>query len=375
MARKFLYVFAALIVLALGASLVYRLWGQRLIEAAMVPRAAFKPLPPLPANAYRDRDDMWLASPKKAENPALWRPTGHPVQPDAGPTIPTFFVHPTSYMAPFNKAQWNMPPDDAVSETMAQRFLTTQASALNGVGLIYAPRYRQAHVGAFLTIRPQGARAFDAAYADVALAFETFLKAHPGGPILLAGHSQGSLHLLRLLHEKVAGTSVADRIVAVYAIGWPVSLTADLPALGLPACSARGQSGCILSWQSFGEPADPAALLATYDGGTGFTGKPRRGTPMLCVNPLTGTRNGAAAASQNLGMLDERDPDALPAGLIKGAAPARCDKRGLLLIGDPPTLGPYALPGNNYHVYDYGLFWANIRRDVHERLATFLKHP
>ena len=24
-------------------------------------------------------------------------------------------------------------------------------------------------------------------------------------------------------------------------------------------------------------------------------------------------------------------------------------------------MGPYVLPGNNYHVYDYPLFWANVR--------------
>jgi hypothetical protein len=59
--------------------------------------------------------------------------------------------------------------------------------------------------------------------------------------------------------------------------------------------------------------------------------------------------------------------------LIKGAIPARCDRNGFLLIGDPPDMGPYRLPGNNYHVYDYPLFWANIRVDALGRLAKFLK--
>ncbi len=44
------------------------------------------------------------------------------------------------------------------------------------------------------------------------------------------------------------------------------------------------------------------------------------------------------------------------------AVAARCDERGLLLIGDPPELGPYVLPGNNYHVYDIPLFWAEPAR-------------
>ena len=54
------------------------------------------------------------------------------------------------------------------------------------------------------------------------------------------------------------------------------------------------------------------------------------------------------------------------------AVPARCDSRGFLLIGETvPDLGPYVLPGNNYHVYDYALFWANIRADAARRLAAF----
>ena len=34
-------------------------------------------------------------------------------------------------------------------------------------------------------------------------------------------------------------------------------------------------------------------------------------------------------------------------------------------------LGPYVLPGNNYHVYDYALFWGSIRADAERRLKAF----
>ena len=48
--------------------------------------------------------------------------------------------------------------------------------------------------------------------------------------------------------------------------------------------------------------------------------------------------------------------------------------RGFLLIGeDAPDLGPYVLPGNNYHVYDYALFWSNLRADAAARVAAFGK--
>src|SRR3546814_5701613 len=73
---------------------------------------------------------------------------------------------------------------------------------------------------------------------------------------------------------------------------------------------------------------------------------------MLCVNPLTGAPDTKAVASQNLGTLKPNE-DMSDAELIQAAVPARCDERGFLLIGNPPELGPYVLPGNNYHVYDY----------------------
>jgi hypothetical protein len=94
---------------------------------------------------------------------------------------------------------------------------------------------------------------------------------------------------------------------------------------------------------------------------------------MLCVNPLTGTQGADAPASASLGTLV---PNAdLNAGtLTKPGVPARCDVRGFLLVGGaPPALGPYVLPGNNYHVYDYALFWANVRADAEARLAGWEK--
>ena len=57
--------------------------------------------------------------------------------------------------------------------------------------------------------------------------------------------------------------------------------------------------------------------------------------------------------------------------LVSGRSPARCDAKGYLLIGEGPDLGPYVLPGNNYHVYDYSLFWANVRADAARRMAAF----
>ena len=54
-----------------------------------------------------------------------------------------------------------------------------------------------------------------------------------------------------------------------------------------------------------------------------------------------------------------------------GQVGARCFGRGFLSIGNGPDFGQYVLPGANYHVFDYSLFWANVRADAVRRLKAF----
>lgn len=364
-ARRFLYIIVALIALVLAAGVVWTLFQTQLMRAALVPTVAFTPDPNAPDYAT---EAGWISRPGIANDPSRWTPPG--IAPAEGGRVAIFYIPPTTSL---RRDRWNAPLDDADANGRLRLFMASQASAFNGVGEVWAPRYRQATVGAFLTTSDNAAKALDFAYADVARAFDAFLSAIPAGqPILLAGHSQGSLHLTRLLADRIAGTPLSRRIVAAYVVGWPVSLTADLPALGLPACASDSQANCIISWQSFAEPADMGQILDIYDRTTGLAGLPRKGSTMLCTNPLTGTPNTSAPASANRGALVPR-ADFAGADIIAGAIPARCDPRGFLLIGAPPSKGYGAaiLPGNNYHVYDYPLFWMNVRDDAARRVAAF----
>jgi len=365
LARKFLYLVVILIVLAAAALFAFRFWGNQLLKQTLVPTASVAALPPPGSYA---RPEMWIARPDKPGNPALWTPDGY--TPATNPKAAIFFIHPTSFL---DRSQWNAPLDNGEANARAALFLQGQASAFNGAGAIWAPRYRQATFGAFLTSKAEAQKALDFAYRDVLAAFEQFLIEAGDRPIILAGHSQGALHLSRLLAERIAGTPLSKRIVAAYVVGWPVSVTADLPRLGLPACATADQANCLLSWQSFGEPADTALITDTFDASTGFTGLARKGTAFVCTNPITGKANDSAPAEANLGALIP-SKDLTSATIEPGRVPARCDGRGFLLIGEsPPDLGPYVLPGNNYHVFDYSLFWANIRKDAERRLAAFQK--
>ena len=391
MARKFLYAMAILIALVIAAGVAFKLNPAPFMRMAMTPTEDF--VAPAPVATGYSRADMWFARPGMAagDDPTLWMPhrfdtaTHDPAEGDPPPApriaaeatrgdAAIFFIHPTSYLA---RGHWNAPLDDAEANWRATLFIRGMASTLAGAGEIWAPRYHQAAMGAFLTRDVDTAnRALNAAYVDVDQAFTQFLtEIGPDRPIILAGHSQGALHLSRLMKERIAGRPIASRIVAAYVVGWPISVAHDLPAMGLPACQNADSSNCVLSWQSFGEPADPEMITEVYDATLGFDGQSRRGSRMLCVNPISGALDGAAPASANLGTVKATSDFADGTLYVPGATGATCDDpahggRGFLLIGDGPDLGNYLLPGNNYHVFDYPLFWANVRADAIHRLAA-----
>ena len=377
MAKKFLYFIAICIVIFLIGRIGYELFQDEIAEIALVPSAEFTPQQPLAVNAYED-PALWISRPGiGVKDPARWQPAystdradlPRPAETDLA-NFAVFFIHPTSYLSRDN---WNAPigeTTDPEADRIARIYVRGMARPFNAASEIWAPRYRQATMGAFLTDKPEAQEAIEAAYADVREAYRFFIGSlDDETPVVLAGHSQGSLHLLRLLREEVMPSAVAERLVAAYAVGWPVSVDHDLPAMGIAGCEKPAQTGCLISWSSFAEPADPSSVIDTYAKSMGFDGEPRGASQILCTNPLTGSLGGSAEASANLGTLVP--DDSIQNGeLVPAAVPARCDERGLLMIGDPPELGSYVLPGNNYHVYDYPLFWANTQADVIHRVRA-----
>ena len=408
MARKFLFLVALVVVLFVGGAIALSIWSREATEIAFVPRGDFIEQQPLAANAYQD-PAMWYSRPgigiddPSRYQPAIALPAGDPAEEAPSPANPAaeqsldapgsldtagsqpgeaadavqtpgfavFFVPPTSYTKGA-LGDWNAPLNDAETDRLARVFLRGLASPFNRADEIWAPKYRQAAVGAFLTDKPQAEMAIKAAYADVAQAFVYFLDSvAPDKPIVLAGHSQGSIHLLRLLRDQIAGTDVEKRIAAVYVPGWPISVEHDLPSLPLPACAAPTQASCLIAYASYTDDGDPGQLLLRYSTLPGLDGQPRgEEDAILCVNPLTGMTGGSAQASANLGTL-KPNADMTAAELVAGAVPARCDQQGILRIGDPPDLGPGVLPGGNYHVYDIPLFWKNLQEDVLGRVKAW----
>jgi hypothetical protein len=364
-ARRFLIAIVVLTLLVVaGAFAIFQLGGSVLVKQS-VPQGHFEMAEAGGAPDYA-LAESWFSRPGLPEDPSQWLPDGVTGATTGGAAI--FYIHPTTYL---ERDRWNAPLEaGGQAEFRTDLFIRSQASAFNGAGAIWAPRYRQAAFGAFLLDSKDATAALDLAYRDVAAAFDAFISEAGDKPIILAGHSQGALHLERLLRDKVAGKPIAKRIVAAYVVGWPIDTLSDLPALGLPACATAEETGCILSWLSFGDPPNPNLILDEWEHNSGLTGGDRRQEQTLCVNPVSGTRDGAAPALDNPGTLVP-STDLLSATVEPRVVGAHCDKGLLIVDGKIPPLGPYVLPGNNYHVYDYALFWGAIRRDAERRLAAW----
>jgi hypothetical protein len=361
-ARRFLALIAILTLIFVGGAFALYQWGGEVLVRMATPSGHYQE-PPKGSDPDYARTENWIARPDIAENPSRWAPDGAGGYALDMPRTATFFVHPTTYL---ERDRWNAPIDPGGEPGQRARlFVQSQASAFSQFSDVWAPKYRQAAYGAFLLKSEDAQKALDLAYRDVLAAFDAFMAAQPQDrPVILAGHSQGSLHLMRLLVDRKA--QLKGRLVAAYVVGWPVSISADLPATGMSPCTRPKETGCLLSWQSFKEPANTQLVTDAWVGTMGFNGSARSRDDMLCTNPLTGSKDGTAGQQLNVGTLipnGDLSTGKLEAGLVG----ARCDNGFLLIDGTIPPMGNYVLPGNNYHVYDYALFWGSIEKDAIER--------
>lgn len=365
-ARRFLMIIFVLTLAAVAGSFAIFQWGGNVLLKEATPKGHFEAAQTGGTPDYT-QSASWLSRPGMPNDPSQWIPNGFAAGAMRGDAA-IFYIHPTTYL---ETDRWNAPLEPGGdTQFRTDLFVESQASAFNGAGQIWAPRYRQAAYGAFLLKSDDAQKALELAYRDVSAAFDQFVKEAGERPIILAGHSQGALHLERLLRDKIAGKPIAKRVVAAYVVGWPIDRTSDLPVLGLPACTAPEQVGCILSWMSFGDPPNASMMLDDWKRTKGLNGLRRKPEDLLCVNPISGIEEGAAPAKDNAGTLIP-SADLRSAILAPGRVAARCRKGLLILDGGIPAFPTPPILGNNFHVYDYALFWGAIRRNSERRLAAW----
>lgn len=346
MARKnaagiFLLLIAALAVVVGLSKVILTVFDEEAMQLAFIPShpIAEEEMPPAPDYT---KDESWAKL---------------PIDMDSSEDI--FFIHPTTFTKP---SAWNAAYDDASAQPMLKSIaLKNMASAFKGN--LYIPRYRQATTGAFFDESGQGDIAKGRAYQDILAAYDNFIKRRDQSrPFTLVGHSQGALHLLNLLKDRVADSPARGHLGAAYIIGWPVSIEEDLETVGMKACENAEETGCVISWMSFAQGADTSGLKAWYDTSLGLSGNPRADSTQLCTNPLNWSIAGEADASLNMGSVVLTPGDVPLPEPIANLTGATC-KDGFLFVS--PTLGEewhvMDMGGGNLHWYDINLFYMNIR--------------
>ncbi len=304
----------------------------------------------------------WVALPDRVDAADVTPRGGEDRQATAPADV--FFVHPTTYLV---GRHWNADlANSDVNRTTEVTSIRNQASIFNSAGRVYAPRYRQGVLYAYTHDDAESLAARELAYGDVERAFDHYLAHYRAGrPFILAGHSQGAHHLLRLLEERVEGSELAAELVAAYLVGLPMpadKLTRTLE--GTPLCLTPEQTGCLISWNTIAPNGDRdrfRRIKHHYPTGWEVNGTKK----LVCSNPLSWTPGIALAAVSGS---RQGPPQRAP-----GPPSAHCDD-GLLTIAPPPGRSFRLTRGRkgDYHRYDLPLFHMNVRRNAAVRVASYL---
>jgi hypothetical protein len=301
---------------------------------------------PAPAPPDYARTACWAAHPAFRDSADL-TPPGVPPQSQENAAADVFFIHPTTLLS---SQSWNAALDDSLLNLRTDRStIRHQASIFNRAGRVFAPRYRQMCLGGFWSRDTASTRqALALAYTDVRAAFLHFLETeNQGRPIIIAAHSQGSVHALRLLKEFFDGKPLQQRLVIAYVAGWPFP---ESFFSALPICDGPESTGCVVGWNSWREGVIPRNYDTYY-------------LNAVAVSPITWRRDTLPAdESLHQGFLWGDYRKMRTAHLYAYA------KGGILWVKRALPLAPT----RNYHQGDYNLFWLDIRHNASLRVDAFL---
>lgn len=327
-----------------------------------------------PAPDYSQIEN-WAAHPE-TDDPADLSPEGVTVPEQGTLPVDVFFIHPTGFLT---SGSWihNMDPNSGTEENV-NFVMANQASAFNGCCNVYAPRYRQANIFAYMQSEEERDEILGFAYQDVKRAFEYYIEHYNNGkPFILASHSQGTHHSLHLLPDVIDKSDLHERMVAAYLIGAvniPLSPDWFAEMENVEPCNSESDLGCVIHWDT------------VPDGGSVV----ERPAPSVCTNPLTWQRNEEAASveqhagivvpqhSYNLGFGSNDDPgqgkifDSLSAPIF-GLTGAQC-RDGTLFVErlEDPAFSESGFAGASYHLFDYNVFYMNIHANARLRTEAFL---
>ena len=203
----------------------------------------------------------------------------------------------------------------------------------------------------------------DLAYQDVSDAFTYYMsEVNDGRPLILAGFSQGSQMLLRLLEDYFDEASYQDLLVAAYCIGWPVTEEDLNQYPHLQMAQGEDDTGVIISFN-------------TEAGGITESLVVPAGTQALAINPLNWkTDSTPADKSLNQGACFTNYDGEIETEVPQFTGAYLDPDRGTLRVTDvdPAAYSNSLFPDGVYHLYDYQFFYRNLQENVAVRTAAYL---
>ncbi len=277
-------------------------------------------------------------------------------------TADVFFICPSVYGGSDDAC--NMSLSDAETKESFVGAINMEKGIYDADSRFFAPYYRQ--IGLNVYEMPEADREpwLETAYADVRDAFLYYMENYnEGRPIVLAGFSQGADMCLRLMKDLFDDESLADQLVACYAIGWRITEEDVQEYPQLKMASGEKDTGVIVSFNSEAENITDSLMIPA-------------GTKTYAINPLNWkTDSTPADRSLNLGACFTDYSGEITTEIPELTGAYIDETRGALKV---PDVSPEDYPAGLsiftdgvYHLYDYQFFYRNLQENVQVRIDAF----
>ena len=280
--------------------------------------------------------------------------------------VDVFWVFPTILS---DDSTYLMDYKDTSLQKKAIWTLVEQASIFDGLANIYSPYYRQNNVKINPLMLTDAKPIFELGQNDLIAAFDHFMKNFNKGerPIILAAHSQGSVRVVELSKagELLTGNkNLLKKLVAAYVIGYSITQS-DIEVNPLIKISENAtETSCFITYNTLSDEEGKENQAPTVIPGT------------FVVNPLNWkTDTTFATANENISAVFFKHNE--PTNPARYPNFAAVQKKGNALIitniSNPEELPATSVtfPEGVYHMYDYAIFYENLRKNVNDRINAY----
>ncbi len=325
--------------------------------------------------------------------------------------VDVFYIYPTVYYSGYNGNLWNSNTEDPSHYKMVSLLaIKNQASVFSGLTNVYAPLYRQLFYDGLVyhntnellnkiafdpklknnfntykneiyssfynslqlfsyennKLRSFAKESYDLAYNDIKRAFLKYLELeNQDKKIILAAHSQGTLHAIRLLKEVILpNEKIKNKLILSYLVGMPVENNFK----NFYPCENPDDMNCYMSWNTFGNNFNPYDNEVYGD--------------VLATNPVTFTSDFSAnQIMDHKGILIPSFFQLFKYQIFKlpinnlslkkeNSIIVKSDK-GSLQVKKMNIPWIKIFEKESFHAGDYNFFWLNIRENLNYRLSNY----